>query len=303
MFPSMEVSGSAPLLSLSGIVKRYGKTEALCGLNLGLNAGEVLALLGPNGAGKTTAVRALLGLTAIDAGSIAVFGHAPGSYAARLSLGVMLQVGALPDQLRVRELLRLGASYYRTPELIDHLVVDCQLDGLMDRRYGELSGGQKRRAQFALALIGKPRLLVLDEPTAALDTAARQCFWAAIRARVTTGTAVLLTTHDLGEAESVAHRVLVMAKGRALGGGTPAEVRARIDGSVVRFRTRIEADQLTRLRGADHLQMDQGRASFLTREPEQLLRAALALDPELSDLEVTRPRLEDAVDRWLKEAA
>ncbi len=296
-------SESPPLAVMDGVVKCFGQAQALAGLDLRLNAGEVLALLGPNGAGKTTAVRALLGLTSIDAGQVQVLGHAPGSYAARLGLGVMLQVGGLPDQLKVRELLRLAASYYTRPEPLEKLVVDCQLEGLAERRYGVLSGGQKRRVQFALALVGRPRMLVLDEPTSALDADARSSFWAAVRTRVAQGTAVLLTTHDLAEAEAVAHRVMVIAKGRALGGGTPAEVRARIDGSVVRFRSRLAAAHWQAMPGTETLQWDAGLATFHTRTPEQWLRAALQLDPELSELEVTRPRLEEAVDHWLKEAA
>jgi ABC-2 type transport system ATP-binding protein len=292
-----------PLLELTAVHKRYGKTEALRGLHLCVHRGEVLALLGPNGAGKTTAVRALLGLTPADSGQIRVFGATPGAYAARLGQGVMLQVGALPDQLTVGEQLRLAASYYATPAALSTLVEDCELEGLLDRRYGLLSGGQKRRAQFALALIGNPRLLILDEPTAALDLSSRQSFWAAIKGRVAAGMGVLLTTHDLAEAEAVAHRVLLMAQGRALGSGTPAEVRARIDGSLVHFRTRLTLPDLAALEAAHRVQLDAGRASVHTRAPERFLRAALAADAQLTDLEVTRPRLEDAVDHWLKEAA
>ncbi len=301
--PASPPRAGAELLSLSGVRKRFAQTEALRGLDLTLHTGEVLALLGPNGAGKTTAVRALLGLTRVDAGQIRVLGSAPGSFAARLGQGVMLQVGALPDQLTVRDQLRLASSYYAEPASIDSLARDCELDGQLDRRYEALSGGQKRRAQFALALVGNPRLLILDEPTSALDVGARSSFWAAIRRRVAAGMGVLLTTHDLAEAEAVAHRVLVMAQGRALGSGTPAEVRARIDGSVVHFRTSLDATALAALPGADQVLLDQGRASVHTRAPEQLLRAALAADATLNDLEVIRPRLEDAVERWLKEAA
>lgn len=294
---------ATPLLELHQLEKRYGALQALAGLNLEVHAGEVLALLGPNGAGKTTAVRAALGLIRTDAGQVRLLGANPHTLAARLGLGVMLQVGALPDALTVREQLRVAASYHAQPESLDVLINDCGLDGLLDRRYGQLSGGQKRRAQFALALVGRPRLLVLDEPTTALDPGTRQRFWATIRARVAQGLGVLLTTHDLVEADAVAHRVAVMAGGRLLGGGTPAEVRARMEGSVLRFRSQLDAHWLTRLVGVADCEYDAQRIRIRTRAPEALLRELLAADPDLAELEVTRPTLEDAVTAWLKEAA
>lgn len=294
---------ATPLLELRQLEKRYGALQALTGLNLEVHAGEVLALLGPNGAGKTTAVRTALGLIRTDAGEVRLLGADPGTLAARLGLGVMLQVGALPDALTVREQLRVAASYHAQPESLDVLVNDCGLDGVLDRRYGQLSGGQKRRAQFALALVGRPRLLVLDEPTTALDPGTRQRFWATIRARVAQGLGVLLTTHDLVEADAVAHRVAVMAGGRLLGGGTPAEVRARMEGSVLRFRSRLDSAWLAQLPEVADCECDAQRVRIRTRVPEALLRQLLAADPELGELEVTRPTLEDAVTAWLKEAA
>lgn len=299
----MKPATTAPLLQLDGVHKRYAKVQALAGLHLSLQRGEVLALLGPNGAGKTTAVRTALGLCRPDSGQIRVLGHPPGALAARLQIGVMLQAGALPDTLTVREQLQVVASYHANPARLDTLVDDCDLAGLLDRRYGALSGGQKRRAQFALALVSQPALMVLDEPTAALDPLTRQHFWRTIRARVAQGMGVLLTTHDLNEAEAVAHRVAVIAGGRVLGDGTPAAVRARMDGSVVQFRTRLSADQLATLPGCTEAHGDSQRVRLRTRTPEALLRAALDLDPDLGDLEVSRPSLEDAVSQWLQEAA
>lgn len=296
-------SHPSALLQLTDVHKRYGPVQALAGLSLCLQRGEVLALLGPNGAGKTTAVRAALGLAAVDAGHIEIGGHPPGSLTARLNQGVMLQAGALPESLSVREQLRVAASYHARPASLDALIEECDLDGLLDRRYGQLSGGQKRRAQFALALVGQPALLILDEPTSALDPTTRQRFWRTIRARVAAGMGVLLTTHDLAEAEAVAQRVAVVASGRLLGSGTPTEVRTRMEGSVVRFRSRLATAELRALAGATEVQLDQQRARIRTRTPEALLRAALAADPDLCELEVSQPSLEDAVNQWLQEAA
>ncbi|MGE4072245.1 MAG: ABC transporter ATP-binding protein [Lysobacterales bacterium] len=294
---------SEPLLSATALDKAYGTQQALREFSLEVRAGEVLALLGPNGAGKTTAVRAFLGLTPIDSGSIRILGSAPGARGARLGTGVMLQAGALPDTLSLRELLRLSGSYFAEPEALQQLVEDCGIAEFLDRRYGQLSGGQKQRVQLALALIGKPRLALLDEPTAALDLVSRQAFWRAIRRRVDAGLGVLLTTHDLAEVDSVAHRVVVMAAGRVLGEGSPAQVRARISGSTLRFRTCLPAKELLALGEAELVDLDQKRATLRSHHPEALLRGLLEADPGLSELEVTRPSLEDAVSDWLKEAA
>jgi ABC-2 type transport system ATP-binding protein len=293
----------ALLLSASALHKAYGSKQALCGFDLSLRAGEVLALLGPNGAGKTTAVRALLGLTPIDRGRIQILGSTPGAAAARLGTGVMLQSGALPDTLTLREQLRVAAAYFAEPESLEQLVEDCGISEILDRRYGQLSGGQKQRVQLALALVGRPRLALLDEPTAALDLASRQAFWRAIRRRVEEGLGVLLTTHDLAEVDSVAHRVVVMASGRVLGDGSPAQIRARIAGSVLRFRSHLQTAELLTLGDAELIDRDQQRCTLRTRHPEALLRGLLSADPDLSELEVTRPSLEDAVSDWLKEAA
>ncbi len=294
---------SEPLLSATALDKAYGTQQALRGFSLQVRAGEVLALLGPNGAGKTTAVRAFLGLTPVDGGNIQVLGNAPGARAARLGTGVMLQAGALPETLTLREQLRLSGSYFAEPEALQQLIEDCGLAEFLDRRYGQLSGGQKQRVQLAMALVGKPRLALLDEPTAALDLASRQAFWRAIRRRVDAGLGVLLTTHDLAEVDSVAHRVVVMAAGRVLGEGSPAQVRARISGSTLRFRTQLPADDLLALGEAELIDLDQHRATLRSHHPERLLRRLLSADPGLSELEVTRPSLEDAVSEWLKEAA
>jgi ABC-2 type transport system ATP-binding protein len=294
---------STPVLSLHQVRKHFGRIEALGGLDLKVHAGEVVALLGPNGAGKTTAVRAALGLLPVDAGSISVLGGTPGSSAARLGLGVMLQAGALPETLTARELLRVVCSYYADPESAPALLADCGLEGLLDRRYGRLSGGQQRRVQLALALAGRPRLAILDEPTSALDVVSRQAFWSAIRQRVTQGLGVLLTTHDLSEVDAVAHRVVVISQGRALGGGSPAQVRARIAGSVLRFRSALSQVQIAAVEGVEQIDLDQQQATLRTRVPEAVLRQLLADDPTLCDLQVSRPSLEDAVTDWLKEAA
>src|SRR5690606_30441263 len=204
--PTMTVH-AAELAHLQGVHKRYGPVLALDGIDLSLRAGQVHALLGANGAGKTTAIALLLGLVTPDAGDVALFGQSPRRLAARRGIGVMLQSAALQETLQVRELLDLTRSYYADPRSVEECVQLAGLDGLMKRRYGKLSGGHKRRVQFALALCGRPRLLFLDEPTTGLDIEARQGLWRAVRELAAQGSGVLLTTHYIEEAEALADRV------------------------------------------------------------------------------------------------
>src|SRR5690349_202796 len=169
----MQQARSGTAVAWRGVSKRYGGIVALDGIDLEVRGGELLALLGPNGAGKSTAIALALGLLRADAGEALLFGRAPTELEARRGCGVMLQSAGLPDSLKVRELLELTRSYYAAPRALDDCVGMAGLDGLMDRRYGRLSGGQQRRVQFALAICGAPRLLFLDEPTTGLDLDAR----------------------------------------------------------------------------------------------------------------------------------
>ncbi|HEX7915165.1 ABC transporter ATP-binding protein, partial [Rudaea sp.] len=217
-----------PVARLANAVKRYGQTQALAGVDLEVHRGEVLALLGPNGAGKTTAISLLVGLQRADAGSASLFDAAPNALAARRRIGAMLQATSLPETLTVGELIDLFRNYYARPRTVADIVSLAGVDDLLDRRYAKLSGGQQRRAQFALAICGRAELLFLDEPTTGLDIEARETMWRAIRQLVAEGCAVVLTTHYLEEAEALADRVVVLAQGRTVAQGTVAEIRARV---------------------------------------------------------------------------
>jgi ABC-2 type transport system ATP-binding protein len=213
--------------SLSHITKRYGNgVVALDDLSLNLHRGEIVALLGPNGAGKSTAVKLLMGLSSPTSGTVRIFDADPRQTATRLRTGVMLQVGKAPEMLRVREHINIFRGYYPNPMSYADLVRAAGLEGIESRMFGQLSGGQKQRVLFALALAGDPDLIFLDEPTVGLDIEARRGMWAEIRSLAARGKTVLLTTHYLEEADALAHRIIVINKGRVICEGTPAEVKS-----------------------------------------------------------------------------
>ncbi|MFC3716559.1 ABC transporter ATP-binding protein [Luteimonas soli] len=296
--------GPIELASLRGARKQYGKVVALDGVDLSLRAGQVLALLGANGAGKSTAVALLLGLVQPDAGEATLFGCSPGQLDARRGAGVMLQSAALQETLKVRELLDLTRSYYPCPRSIADCVALGGLDGLLDRRYGKLSGGQQRRVQFALAVCGNPRVLFLDEPTTGLDIEARQTLWRALRDLVAQGCAVLLTTHYLEEAEALADRVMVLARGRVVAAGGMEELRRHVSARRIRCLTTLDAARIAAwpevrtaqaaAEGAAAMLPGGGKIEIVTDAAEAVVRRLLAEDAALSELEVQRAGLADA---------
>ncbi|MGH8226959.1 MAG: ABC transporter ATP-binding protein [Steroidobacteraceae bacterium] len=288
---------------LEGVSKRYGATPALDGLDLSIPLGKVTALLGPNGAGKTTAVSLLLGLTRPDAGHVTLLGGSPRELAIRRRIGVMLQSAALPDTLRVGEVLELAASYYPRPLPLAASARMAGIEDLLRRRYGKLSGGQQRRVQFAIATCGRPELLFLDEPTTGLDVEAREAVWAVIRGAVSAGCAVLLTTHYLEEAEALAQRVAVLMRGRVMLEGTVDEIRAHGIGRRVRCMSRLAVDEVRTWPGVIAISHHDGRLEIEASAAEPIVRRLLAEDPELAQLEVGRASLSEAFRQMTREAA
>jgi len=292
-----------PAIRARGLVRRYGALTALAGLDLDIHAGRVTTLLGPNGAGKSTLVNLVLGRLRADAGTLQVAGHAPGSLAARRLTGAMLQTAALAPQLTVHEHVALHTHYYPGARAPAETLALAGLQPLATRRYEALSGGQQRRVQFALALCGRPRVLVLDEPSAGLDAESRRSLWQTVRALADEGSAVLLTTHLLEEAEALSDRVLLLAGGRPVADGTPGEIRARVAARSVRCLSQLPLERLLGLPGVTAAEPRGRHVALRTHAVEATLRALLAADETVAELEVTGMSLEDAVLDLLKQEA
>ncbi|HZZ68527.1 MAG TPA: ABC transporter ATP-binding protein [Phenylobacterium sp.] len=283
------------LARLSGVRKRFGEVQALDGLDLEVRPGELLAVLGPNGAGKTTAIALMLGLQQPDAGQALLFGRSPRDLRARRGIGVMMQEVALPDALKVRELVAMTRAYYPAPPPLADTIARAGIEKIAERPYAKLSGGQKRQAQFALAICGGPRLLFLDEPTTGLDVTSRETMWATLRALVAGGAAIVLTTHYIEEAQALADRVLVMAKGRRVAEGTVGEMRALVSRKRVECVTALPAEAIAAWpEVAAATPGDNRQVSIVTTDAEAVVRKLLAADPKLSELEVRRAGLSEA---------
>lgn len=280
--------------SLEAVNKNYGEVRALKSVNFRVRAGELVALLGPNGAGKTTAVKLLLGLLQPNAGKVRVLGGDPTNPENRMRTGAMLQVGRVPETLRVREHIDLFSSYYQNPMPAAAVLAAAGLEKLSDRKFGDLSGGQRQRVLFALAICGNPDLLFLDEPTVGLDVEARRMLWDEIRQLVGRGKTVLLTTHYLQEADALADRVAVINKGEIIAEGTPADIKAQTAGKRIRCTTNLTMETLRQIRGVTEVKRDRDAVELNAAEAEPVVRELLSRDQGLSGLEVAAAGLEEA---------
>jgi len=280
--------------SLEGVNKNYGDIRALRGVNFSVRAGEVVALLGPNGAGKTTAVKLLLGLLQPNSGRARVFGGDPTNPENRMRTGAMLQVGRVPETLRVREHIDLFSSYCPKPMPPAEVLAAAGLEKVSDRKFGDLSGGQRQRVLFALAICGDPDLLFLDEPTVGLDVEARRMLWDEIRRMVTRGKTVLLTTHYLQEADALADRVAVINQGEIIAQGTPSEIKAKTAGKRIRCITTLDLGVLRQIPGVTEVKEDREAVELHAIEAEPVVRELLDRDAKLSGLEITSAGLEEA---------
>ena len=290
-----ELAIASPVVaSLERVNKNYGPVRALNGVDFRVHAGEVVALLGPNGAGKTTAVKLLLGLLMPNSGKARVFGGDPTNPENRMRTGAMLQVGRVPETLRVREHIDLFSSYYQKPLTPAEVLAIAGLEKLSDRKFGDLSGGQRQRVLFALSICGNPDLLFLDEPTVGLDVEARRMLWDEIRRMVDRGKTVLLTTHYLQEADALADRIAVINQGEIIAQGTPAEIKAKTSGKRIRCITSLSIATLRQIPGVTDAKEDREAVEIHAVEAEPVVRELLARDLQLSGLEITSAGLEEA---------
>ncbi len=244
--PAGAITG--PAVEALDLRRRYGAFEAVQGISFEVWPGEVFALLGVNGAGKTSALEVLEGLAPASGGSVRILGHDPvaGRSRVRPHLGVLLQHSGLPGDLSVRETLQTWARTLTRPRAVSEALLEVDLAHRADVRVRSLSGGERRRLDLAMALLGHPRVVVLDEPTTGLDPESRRTVWELIRKLVADGAAVLLTTHYLEEAEALADRIAIMGGGRIVLAGTPAEI-AETQPATVRFRLAEDAPPLPSL--------------------------------------------------------
>ena len=297
-WPAAAAAGAMPdsIVGFDSVTRRFGDVTAIDRLSFEIHGGETVALLGPNGAGKTTATEILLGLRQPDAGNVRLFGGLPADATARGRVGAMLQDADLPQDVMVAELIELIRALYPDALALEDALRLSDLEGVAGRRVERLSGGQRQRVRLALALAGDPELLVLDEPTAALDVAARRAFWDRVRASATQGRTVLFATHRLEEADQVADRVLVLVDGRLVADGTPDQIKAAAAGrSTVSFSADgLDPGTLKRLPGVESVEADRLRLTLYTTDPDRTVRALLEQAPRIEDLQVSRAGMEEA---------
>jgi ABC-2 type transport system ATP-binding protein len=287
--------GSAPVVSFQNVSKHYGSLKAVDGLNLDLRPGETTALLGPNGAGKSTSLDMLLALRKPTSGKIHMFGSDPYHAVKSGRVGAMLQSGGLMPEVTVRELVTLVTSFHPRPEPVETTLKRAGIAQFADQRVDRLSGGQTQRVRFALAIVGQVELIVLDEPTAAMDVETRQLFWASMKEEVAEGRTLLFATHYLEEADQAADRILVINRGRLLADGTPAEIKARAGAKRLTFHLdRVDEQFLLGLPGLVNLDVRRDFVQIQTSDSDAALYAILDAGYRPREIEVTSLGLEQA---------
>ena len=269
--------------------------RAVRGIDISIPVGETVALLGPNGAGKSTTIDMMLGLTRPDEGAVSLFGLSPKDAVAGGLVGAMLQTGELIRDLSVRELLAMTASLYPEPMDIEEVLSMSGLNKEAGQRTQKLSGGQSQRVRFAIALVGDPDLLVLDEPTVALDVEGRREFWTAMRGYADRGKTILFATHYLEEADANADRAILMAHGRIVADGPTTEIKAQVGTKTIRATLAdVDPGELGALPGVAGAERHGGSVTLRCSDSDAAIVALLARHPQARDIEITGAGLEDA---------
>jgi ABC-2 type transport system ATP-binding protein len=286
-------------IELAGLTKSFagpkGPVRAVRGIDVSIAVGETVALLGPNGAGKSTTIDMILGLLEPDSGAVSVFGRPPSKAVDQGAVGAMLQTGALIKDLSVRELVTMMASLYPAPLGVQEVLELTGTGEFADQRTNKLSGGQTQRARCAVALVSNPELLVLDEPTAAMDVEGRHSFWATMRAFAARGKTVLFATHYLEEADAYADRAVLMAHGRIVADGPTNEIKAMVGTRTIRATLPdVHPDELATLPGVSNAERRGELATLSCTDSDAAIRALLAAYPGARDIEIAAAGLEEA---------
>ncbi|MFF1879544.1 ATP-binding cassette domain-containing protein [Leifsonia sp. NPDC058230] len=288
-----------PAIQLTDLRKSFGSLQAVNGVNLAINAGEVVALLGPNGAGKSTTIDLALGLANPTTGRAELFGGDPRAAIEEGRVGAMLQGGALLPTLTVAQSVALVAAAHKHPLTVAEALERARCTEIAKQKVSKLSGGQMQRARFAVAVVSNPDLLFLDEPTAAMDVDARRTFWQSMREFTDEGRTVVFATHYLDEADTYADRIVMLSAGRVVADGTPTEVKAVVSGRRIRAGfdfawTSAVEDALRRLPGVRSVDHRAEQLTIVSEDSDATLRALLAAHDDIHDIEVTAHTMDDA---------
>ncbi|CAM3176099.1 ABC transporter ATP-binding protein [Paenibacillus lupini] len=283
-------------IELNNVSKIYQGKKAVDNLSLKVEKGTVIALLGPNGAGKTTTISMILGLKQPTSGTIKLLGGSPKDISVRNRIGAMLQEVSVIDNLKVAETIELFRNYYSNPLSLQELLRISGLEKEKDKMAASLSGGQQRRLGFALAASGDPEIIFLDEPTVGMDVTSRQMFWDTIRSMADKGRTVVLTTHYLEEADSLADRIVVINQGKVVADGSPSQIKAETTGRVISFTagTSVTSEQLLALPGVIDVEWNGRRVKLQSRDTDRLIVTLIEQRIDMKDIEIQSGGLEDA---------
>jgi ABC-2 type transport system ATP-binding protein len=287
-------AAAVPAVRIAGVTKDFGDVQAVRGIDITLEQGEVVAFLGPNGAGKTTTIDMLLGLSHPTTGSVEVLGLNPRQAIARGLVSAVMQTGGLLKDLSVRETVAYTASLFADTAPVDEVLRTAGIEAIAGRRVGQCSGGEQQRLRFAMALLSDPALLLLDEPTTGMDVEGRRAFWSAIRSDAERGRTVLFATHYLEEADQYADRIVLISHGRIVADGTGSQIKALAAGRTVRATLPgADATVLSALPGVESVDV-RGEAVYIHAKDTDAIARHLLTATDAHDLEITARGLEDA---------